>query len=591
MSAMKSRLFVVVALGLLACKSNSKTETADTAPDTDSPYTHRDTSAWVDTSIPVETADSAIQDTAPQDTGDTGIDEPTVDEIALYPDGLTVFTAASYGLRLNASVDGSVVAADLELATFASSDEAVATVDTSGVVTAVGPGTVTLSADYEGQAADVTLTVTEPGTLTVHVEDYETGEPVTEDVWIFGSTFEISGADEAGLITATLKEAGAVDITAAAEGYVAVTLHGTISRDVTIRMRTVESVEAADVALTGDIDFSKLTAGGVTDLEVGLAAASFYSHPLVYNPEALMSEDRTISIFGIEATLPANLYVADYAETWEGHANAGDFGVWTMAGPVAIADLTSGLNGSSDALALFVDNLSNFSYGWEGGLTGASGDEVAVDLAPSASFDEAVVVTVPDLPNGFYGTEDVLVILLEDTWTDGYATVGMGTGQGEVVAMRVASSAFKESYGSYALALAQVGGLGSGGAIAYSLAAVSDGVATLPEFQEPPVFENWDAETHDFALTSSDDVTMQHLFVACGDGNYREGVMAGGVQKSATLPHLRDAMTCSYGRTNWTIWSYELSRGTFEGFATDGDFRASDVEASIERTTRVQTSL
>jgi hypothetical protein len=139
--------------------------------------------------------------------------------------------------------------------------------------------------------------------------------------------------------------------------------------------------------------------------------------------------------------------------------------------------------------------------------------------------------------------------------------------------------------------LAQVGGLGSAGAVSYSLAPVIDGLAILPDFQEPPVFANWDLDTHDFSLTTSDDVTAQHLFVACGDGNYREGVMAGGAQKTATLPHLSDAMSCSYGRTGWTIWSYELSRGTFEGLATDGGFRSADIEDAIERTTRVQTSL
>lgn len=108
-------------------------------------------------------ADSGLSD-AEREDADAGEDEPrpepgTVTTVTLTPEAATLTVGQTVQLYVtlrdiyNARLEGRTV-------TWTSSDEAVATVNTSGLVTAVYPGTALIEAESEGVRAAVTITVT-----------------------------------------------------------------------------------------------------------------------------------------------------------------------------------------------------------------------------------------------------------------------------------------------------------------------------------------------------------------------------------------------------------------------------------------------
>ena len=107
------------------------------------------------------------------------------------------------------------------------------------------------------------------------------------------------------------------------------------------------------------------------------------------------------------------------------------------------------------------------------------GDEVQADLAPATSMSGRASVSTSDLPLGFSGDEEALVMVGENVSEYGAVALGLGTGLGDVE-LSVADT----SLGGVplAMAIAQVGGLGSGGGVSAVTAGLVDNHASLPEF-------------------------------------------------------------------------------------------------------------
>ncbi len=91
----------------------------------------------------------------------TSDNTPPDPSISLTPSSATVATGGT--TQLTAQVNASD-----EEATFASSDESVATVSASGLVTGVGVGTATITASAAGASAEATINVVEANVFTVH---------------------------------------------------------------------------------------------------------------------------------------------------------------------------------------------------------------------------------------------------------------------------------------------------------------------------------------------------------------------------------------------------------------------------------------
>lgn len=204
------------------------------------------------------------------DDDDDIIQPPIIGSVTLEP------AAATLSVGETAQLDATVLDTDGdplpdEPVSFTSSDEAVATVDADGVVTAVSPGAATITAEADGftdtseitvrtaseisvEPADTTLTVGETAAITVTVLDFE-GNPVVDPVVTFTSSDEtIATVDTDGVITAVAE--GEAVITADTEGLtaeVSVTVQPIPVADVVVEPTEATVAVAATVQLTATV--------------------------------------------------------------------------------------------------------------------------------------------------------------------------------------------------------------------------------------------------------------------------------------------------------------------------------------------------
>jgi hypothetical protein len=544
----------------------------DTSPETESPYVYKDTGKVEETGPPDETGDSVDTDETglPVDTFDTSEPvEPTIAELRLYPDQLAVFPGAEYDLRLVAvDSEGLRVEVACEEAVYWSDDEAVATVDPAiALATAVSEGSTRLWASFGGLEASVALEVIPPGTAEITVVDADTWLPVEVP---FGSTPDgtrITG-ESTGLVQVPIEEPGAITLTAWSDEHIPASIVGTVNRRLVVPVRSLASASAAGVEVSGAVDFSGVPEGEFTDVMVGLSAATIQDHPLCFDLGDLVAEDRTVSIWGVDVDLPGNLFLGTYVETWQGLAEAGDFGVWSLAGSVPIADITAGLNGDAAVIDLLVDNLAAFVHGWSPGWAGLDGEALDIPVAPAVELSELVVVEVPPLSLGFSGDEEPLVLLFDQAADSTHAVVGLGQGTGTVAASRVAEGTVAPAGDSWALAMAQVDGLGSGYGMALSVAAVEGGAAVLPEFQVVPTIDAFSGETREYAFESDLRATLVRVIFEGGAGQQWDLYFPSGPQSGfLSKPQ---GYSISWGSTQWTLSAVELTGDTFEGLISRG---------------------
>ncbi len=543
----------------------------DTAEDTESPYVYKDTDL-VRESPPGESAESEPPEESepPVDTVDTGepIDPVTIDDLDLYPGDLAVFPGATFDTRLVAtSLDAERQDVLDQDALYWSGDEAIATIDELGLVTALAEGEVELFASHGGLEASVALSVIAPGVAEITVVDADSGLPI-EAPWGAVAGSKRTTGDEAGVVQLALEDPGPVNLQAWSGEHVPVTVMNTVSRRLVVPVRSLASEQAAGIVTGGDVDYSGVDTGSFTDIVVGLASATLRTHPLTFDMSDLVADDRIASIWGVDVALPGNLFVRSYVDDWQGRARAGAFGVWSLAGPVPIDDITAGLNGDAEVIEVLVDNLSAFSYGWSDGWAGVDGDELDIPLAPAHSLDELVQVEVPELTLGFSGDETPLVLVADTTSEGDFGIVGLGSGLGTVQALRVPTGVVPGTGEAWALAVAQVGGLGSGYGLVSSAAPVELEQAVLPAFQQVPTLDSFSGTAHDFALSSDERATLVRVSVEGGGGEVMDFCFAGGVQ-SGELPK-PPGYSFSWGTTQWTLTALELTEGSFEGLISSG---------------------
>jgi hypothetical protein len=541
---------------LLACRPK---DAVDSSPDTESPYVYKDTGAVEETAPPLETGDSLPPDeTAPPvETGDTGEPvEPDIAELHLYPDMLAVFPGAELDLRLVAvALDGARGDVAFAEALYWSDDPAVAAIsEKEPLVTALTEGSTTLWASFGGLEASINLEVIPAGSASFTVVDADTLAPIEAAFGSVPGGTRIVG-DAKGVVTVEIEEPGPATFTAWTDAHVPVSIVGTVNRRFVVPVRSQASASAAGVACSGAVDLSGVPAGAYTDVMVGLAAASVPVHPLAFDLGDLVAEDRTVSIWGVDVNLPGNLFVASYVETWQGLAAAGEFGVWSLAGSVPIEEITAGLNGDAAVIDLLVDNIAAFVHGWSPGWTGADGEVLDIPVAP----------TEP-LSLGFSGDEDPLVLITEQVDDASHAVVGLGQGVGTVDAARLVTGSLGD--GSWALAMAQVDGLGSGYGMALSAAPVEAGFAELPEFQIVPTLDTFSGETKEYAFDSDLRAQLVRIEFQGGGGQLWDLYFPSGPQSGVLSKPQGYAI--SWGDTLWSLSAVELSDDTFEGLIQRG---------------------
>lgn len=118
---------------------------------------------------------SGSTDSGTVDMGSTDMGSPTLTSLTVAPTMITLDMGATQGLAVTAMYsDGSTELITTE-GTFTSSDDAIATVDASGTVTGVAPGSATITVTFETETATAMVTVNgdlPPNTLVVFDDDY-----------------------------------------------------------------------------------------------------------------------------------------------------------------------------------------------------------------------------------------------------------------------------------------------------------------------------------------------------------------------------------------------------------------------------------
>lgn len=560
---------LAIAVLLAGCKDKSSGggDAADTG-DTGSGYISQTTGEWTDGGSTSSTDGGTVTADGGTVTTDGGTTEgPYATALALYPSSMVVAPEATWSTRLFVTWDdGSETEGDAE---WSSTDEAVVTVDAAGIVTAVAAGSAEIQASRDGVMTSVPVEVRDDGLITVTVVDAESGAAHVGAHVRVGTGDSYVETDESGMAQLKWTESGPFTVTAWDRLRVPMTIVGAVGRELIIPMTSTDDIAPDYGSLSGSVDLSDVPSGGGGDLKVGFAAPTMIQTPLIIKEELLLGPPRQVEIYGVETSIPANVFIRNSAEDYEVPAPPGTTGAWAVSAPIFIGDVTSGLAGATDALSVMLEDLDKVAWGWNEGATLAPGQSATAPLAPSVALTEVMTVDAGGLPVGFSGDEDIMVLLGEMLPSHGFAPVGIGIGTFEVD-VSVADVSLAGSTGRYAAAIAQVGGLGSGSGagICTSWGPADGGDVVLPELQQVPALHSFDEPT--MVLNSETDGRARFVHILVDGrtkGKWHEIVMDGGAVNTV-LPRLSGPF--GWRMSRWQMMAFETRRGTFHDLVRDG---------------------
>ncbi|MCB9794385.1 MAG: Ig-like domain-containing protein [Alphaproteobacteria bacterium] len=541
---------------------------ACTAKD-DAPVTPEDSEPSVirESSLLDDSGDTSADDSG-DDTGDTAIEMVS---LSLTPGTLLVDIGASYSLR--ATLTGSDNKPYPSSPSFSSSDEAVATVSAEGVVTAIGPGEATLLAEDLGLSASATVTVQEVPDLYVRVVDANTGEPLEGARVIWGNRQANTDADGRTSLGVTAASAATITAFLPDSDYIPVSVVGVVARDVVVPLRPGAEEEGAPAQLSGDVDYSEVVEAEWDEQVIGLVGPSLQRSPLLFDPGQLLAPDRDVTLYGVPASLPGNLYVQGALDDWQALSWEGDLALWTLAGPVPVEELTSGFTSTGEALGLVLSHLEAFRYDALTELSVGAEGLSGLSVAPSASLDGTLYVEVPAPPEGAQSGQDALLVVLEDQGEAGWLLVGLDLASEGYARVSVLPGEGERAV----LAYYEQGGVGSGDGHAVSVAPVNRGRAELDAWMSPPVYQGLDAVNRELSLTSDTRASAVRVYIrAPGGGGHRDLWLPAGEQV-ARIPD--SGPEVGLGRPNLEILAVETGAQTWESLLCTGGLAESALVA------------
>lgn len=562
---------LLVLLALSACATDSYTGDTDTSDgyfETGDAETG-DTSDTQDSVV--ETGDSTGHtgdsvDTA--DSGDTGV-EPGLGDLQAWPSAMVVDVGATWPIRVIATDKGgtrSVYGA----AVITADDPSVASVDSAGMVTALAEGSTTVRVMAEGLEVDLSVVVLTGFEAQITVVDGTSGAPIE------GATVRTAAGDTltdaSGVAAAPVVDGAPATFTVwIDDAHYSVSVLDTVNRRFTVPLKVVADQEPT-AQLHGDVDFAGVPDAGLGDEVFGLASGSVQGDLTLFDVEDLLAPTRTLNYHGVEADVPSNIFVENFLEDYYAQVRPGAVAAWGLGGPVSVAELAAGLNGTGDAMALIIDHLPDMTWGTNGGITAVAGADADAPLAPSVAFTDSLHVALPSLSTGFDGTEEELVCTFDGT-ADGYVLTGLGLGAGVMDIAKVPDGSVPGATDSAVFVMAQVGGLGSGGAVAVAVADASGSTVTFPELQDIPVINDWTWEGRLLDFTTDPAATLVHVVMVDKGGKvlevWTDGSWSGSLDKHNPSFHPNNATV--------TLESYEVVDGTFEHWVSAGDLEPADL--------------
>ncbi len=541
----------------------------------------------------VTDTDTGDPDTTSGDTEDTAepsdsTSEPDPGELRLFPRELTVDPGASWGLRSVHTLDG--LSQDV-VVHWESADPAIVTI-LDGVATAVAPGSATLSARYGNLVAHASVTVQAEPVMRLQLVDALTRAPLTGgQVHCAGETAAADPITGVASVPAPAGQPLDCTVWTDADEHIPLNALQLVTRDVVLPLRT-RGQQEPDSEIEGTFDFSNLpplsddekAAGWVV---LGMAGSSLRQGPLFWRADEVLSPDRIVELYGLEVEVPGNLAIHEYFEEWVTPAWSGDAGIWSMAGPVPLADAILGLSNLDEALDFLLDNFDGFVYGYAPGLTVPADSPLDLEVAPATSLSDVVQVDLPDWPEGYASDNPVTLIALDGDGVEGPAVVGFGRGfPGEHHLTRVPGSFFGwDGTDSQVLAYLEVDGLGSVGARSLRVAEVIDGVAVVGPLQEAPTMTAWDEDNLLLHTTVDPRADVVTLYVHNKNNKQEKDYVLPWPDGPVFLPW--DGPEMSLGTITFEVSAVETTEGTFESLIGEGAVTVEALEPIAESTSFV----
>jgi len=539
----------------------------------------------------VGTDSSATTSDSTVDTSDSAA--PLIDlfTVAVYPESIRVDTTSSWQIRSVVREIESDTLVEAPAIVYSSSNESAVTVNSLGVVIAVGVGEATVSAEYEGVVADSLVVVQDSGEMSVRVIESATGDPVSNArVMVNGIKYLV---DSNGDVEFSVNVGEPVDVTAYTDNssdLILATVMGVVGRDLVIPLRAGFADDRGEATLGGPANLVDTIPSGNDEkgeglVTLGVALPTLQDGPLFFNAEHLLAETHIVDVYGLGVSIPTNLYIEHVLEEWSVQADNGPVGVWTLAGPVPFADLFGGFSTTADLLDFMLPHLDGFMYTLESGLEADELSPVSQELRPNRPMNHTIEVVLPPFPSAFAGTENAMLMALDGDEEDGLAVVGLGQGKLSAFMGRVDGELYGWEGEGSVLAYAEVGGVGSGGSRVLAVADVVDGVAEIQEWQEPPELLDFNHQDMTFSLSTDPSVQVSRLHIRSGNGSRRDVYLPPGTI-STTLP--TDGPDLGYGNTVWDLTSIATETGSWESILSDGGLAGGALQGEATSTGRVE---
>ena len=517
---------------LLLCACTADKDVA-VLPD-DTGYAHVDTSVVPDSGDTATTdTTESVPDSDTDTSGDTGPPAPTWVALDVYPGDIVVGPDATFQARaVGTRSDGTRGDADVA---WVSDDEDIAAVDAEGLVLALEPGVGRVTATVDGLSASFSFEVDDSYEAEVTVLDAVTGLPIPDARVALPST-NGQRTDATGYARLPVPDGMAIDFSVWVDNtYDAVSFLQVVNRRYTVYLWPIDTA-ATDATLHGVVDFSGVDDAAWDELVLGLSAPAT---PVLATMrlDDWFSDERVVTVFGFDTDLPSNLVLEGEAEDYFVRTGAGPSGSWVLAGPLKVSDVSAATGSTGDALRLLIDHLDVMRWGWAGGATTTLNSTTELGLAPASTFDHATVVAVPELPTGFTGAEDVLVMTAEDRDGEGYYITGFALSAGDAVSVpHVDPAGVTDSRGTAVVAYAQAGGLGGTGGTSVASGTVDAlGNGTVAAFLDLPVISSWDPATRAMAVTTDGDADFVHVLLT--DSHHLRHHLYVGDAWSGTVPN------------------------------------------------------
>ncbi len=557
----------------------------DAAPDADDPdeFDPHDETGQADDDDASDDDDSAADD-----DDDTTIEPPPdIVALALVPGSYTVDTDTSFPLIAVATwLDDTVARVTPD--EFTVDDGAVLTVDADGTVTALAEGQTSIGATYAGvEATPATVTVVAPGTMSVHVIDATSGDPVEGAELFIGPSEALDAyavTDAAGMAELTGSFSGPETVTCKAGGYYRTSIIDATTRELRMALRPKTEPETGTAVGTA----TWVDQPGALDVQVGLAAASIHDNPVMFDVVELMGSERTIEIYGFEMDMPANVVVGDGAEDFEAPGEPGPEAVYTLTGTFAVGDLQQAFEDNEEAgsLTAMIDLITGSADPVD--LALATGVEIpeggTVDvgeMTPFTSLSEQVAVVVPALPLGFSGDDSPVVFSLGDLGDEGLVLMGMGRGQGGVVVHEARREGALASVAARYVAVVELDGIGQGNPRS---AVISDRVADggqvlFPTFLDLTVLDAPEEMDYTWSYTGDEDASLYFSSLEGSAGTWDVWVAGGSAGFALDDIDPRPGLA----NADWHMTAFGLRDTSFEELIQDGDPGLEAVEDLIDR--------